>query len=386
MAFISYSAGLTFENQTVVSNIFCEEHLPNMNGDVARVYLYGLYFCNKSDRPDNCIENFACHLSLDVQDVKSAFMDLVERGLVMVEGDFVGVKYLPVRSGSAKIKKYAVGKYDDFNAQMQAVIEGRMITPTEFQEYYALMEYMNIESAAMVMIAKYCVDLKGATIGYQYIINVAKKWAYAGVKTAGAVEDKLISHAFDTSAVASVLKKLKIKRNADSDDYNNLEKWRALGFALPEIESIAAYCEKVGKKTFEDIDAEVMRFAGAGATNVNAINAYIDGQLSKDKTIRDLLRRLGLSRTVVQIDRDFYNTWTVTWAFAPDVIDYAATLAVGQASPMAYINKILSTYFDKKITTVDKAVHTPISFPSVNITRHSYGSDKLNKLFGDGEK
>ena len=57
---------------------------------------------------------------------------------------------------------------------MQLVISERMISVSEFNEYFNLLESTAIKPEALIMIAKYCVDLKGANIGVKYIITVAK--------------------------------------------------------------------------------------------------------------------------------------------------------------------------------------------------------------------
>jgi DNA replication protein DnaD len=378
MAFTSFSAQHIIENDTVISNIFCDEYLPTMHGEVARVYLYGLYKCANADRDDNTLDRFAQILNLKPDEIMDCFQKLCELGLVTIlpSGE---IKYLPVSSGSKQLKKFNADKYAEFNMQIQSIIR-RQILPNELNEYYTFMETQKFDPVALVMIAKYCADLRGADVGYAYILTVAKNWLRGGIKTAAAVEDKLVSHSFDSSAVSAILKKLKSKRMAESEDFALLEKWRRSGFALPIIETIAAYCARVGRKSMEDIDAEITRFHETGLTEVNEIENYINEMLSKDKQIKTLLTRLGLDREVVPIDRDFYNTWTQTWKFTPEIIDHAAAQSVGKQSPLNYMNKILSTYFDKNIKTLDAARQTNISYPTQSITRHSYAGDEIEKI------
>jgi len=383
MAFTSYSAKRIIENETAVGNTFCEEYLPSMHGEVTRVYLYGLYLCNSANREDNTLERFSQILNLDPTDVLGCFQKLSELGLVTIlpNGE---IKYEPVIAGAKQLKKYNVDKYQEFNTQIQSIIN-RQILPNELNEYYSFLESQKFDPVALVMIAKYCVDLRGSDVGYNYILTVAKNWLRLGIKTATDVEDKLVSQMFDTGAISAIFKKLKTKRLPESEDYTMLEKWRKLGFALPIIESIAAYCAKVGRKSMEYIDAEIVRFSDLGITDTREIEAYVDEMLSKDKQIKTLLNRLGLDREVAPIDRDFYNTWTNTWKFSPEIIDYAATQAVGKSSPLNYMNKILSTYFDKKITTLDGAKQTNFTMPTPTITRHSYSDDEFNNMIKQRE-
>ena len=45
----------------------------------------------------------------------------------------------------------------------------------------------------------------------------------------------------------------------------------------------------------------------------------------------------------------FYNLIT------PEIIEYAATLSKDKVQPMQYMNKILSNWFEQKITTLEQA-------------------------------
>ena len=379
----------------------------------------------------------------------------------------IQVKYLPVKAGANKIKKYAKDKYADFNTQMQALIEGRMITPYEFTEYYALIESMHIEPTALIMIAKYCVDLKGADVGYNYILAVAKNWAYSGVKTVEGVEEKLDVQRNDGQTLAKILKLLGLKRIAEPTDFELLAKWRKMGysqtvlehiaksakgsvtkldnliakyfelklFELDEIENyqkaskdlttlaydlnkkigvyyenvdsvvaeylvpwqqkgfdhdtllqVATFCFKTGRRTLQDMDMVIARFYNLGITTTQAIDGYINEKVSQDKVIKELLSRLGATREVAQIDRDFYTTWVDVWNFQTDIIDYAASLSVGKTSPMAYLNKILANFHANKVTTLKQAKETDFTPASTNVVKYSYSDKELRSVFDRDEE
>jgi DNA replication protein DnaD len=241
MAFVSFSSQLVLDNTTAVNNCFFEEHLPNCNGDCARVYLYGLYICSSAARYDNTLEHFANTLGLAKEDIISAFEYWHDQGLVQILSvKPIEIKYLPIKQNSARIKKYSKDKYADFNTEIQSVIEGRMITPTEYAEYYAFLESFHVEPAAFIMTTRHCVDLKGANIGYNYILTVAKNWAYAGIKTVEAIEEKLETEKAHSKKVINILKALKLKRNAEPTDFELYNKWtKKLGYSSTVIEQVA---------------------------------------------------------------------------------------------------------------------------------------------------
>ncbi|MCL2587724.1 MAG: DnaD domain protein [Firmicutes bacterium] len=191
MAFVAFSPQLALENSTTIPNIFMEEFLPILHGDVVKVYLFGLHICGSATRMDNTSKHFASILGLSEEDVKSAFISLEDHGLVQVLNlDPVEVRYLPIHSAVKKIKLIKKGSYDKFNANIQAVLEGKQITPTEFGAYYTLIESLRIEPDALVLVARYCRDIK-PTAGYKYIERVVKEFAYEGARTAKAVKTRI---------------------------------------------------------------------------------------------------------------------------------------------------------------------------------------------------
>jgi DnaD/phage-associated family protein len=463
MPFVSFSSQHVLANTTAVSNLFIEEHLPICNGDVVRVYLYGLHVCNAATRYDNTMEHFANNLNLPVEDVLQAFQYLAEQGLVQIlSTDPIEVKYLPVVRGSARMKKYAVGKYDDFNAQMQALF-AREVSQNELLEYYYFLESFHVEPAALIMIAKYCTDIK-KDVGYNYILTVAKNWAYSGVKTVEAVKEKLELERGDTATVTKILKALGSKRACEPTDfelytkwtkklgfsedvilavskraktmqkldtlllkyfelklfelgeiqnyentktelvnlafainkkigvyYENVEniietyiqKWRLFGFDDETLLSVADFCFRSGIRKLEGMDNVINKFYKLGITTPSAIDEYISDKVSADKTVKSLLEKMNISRNPNQLDRDFYATWTGDWNFPADIIEYVATLSADKTSPMQYMNKILSSFREQKITTLEAAKKTNFekSVPEKSFIRHSYTPEELNRLF-----
>jgi len=455
------------ENSTSVSNTFINEHLPTMQPDVLRVYIYGLYLCGAANRYDNTLEHFASTLSVTVDDVISAFTFLADLGLVQVlKLEPIEVKYLPPRTNASKIKKIKPGKYDQFNADIQAVIPGRMITPSEFNDYYTLLESRHMDPNALVMIAKYCVDIKGEDISGAYIMTVASNWAHKGIKTYEAVKEELAGQASETASVVAVLKALGIKRAPEPTDFEMYQKWRTgqgfsndivmfvakkskgsinkldtsldryfglklfekdqienyegeksrlvtlardinrrLGEYMPNVEpmieeylvpwglkgfdddtlvAVAAHCFRSGTRTLFGMDRVISKFYKMGLTNISSLESYIQQRTNKDKVIKVLLEKLGITRDVTQFDRDFYSTWKSDWAMSDEMIEYAASLSKGSGNAMMYMNRVLANWYDQKIVTVDTAKKS--GKPSVSdkkVTRQSFTDREATKIFAE---
>jgi len=74
----------------------------------------------------------------------------------------------------------------------------------------------------------------------------------------------------------------------------------------------------------------------------------------------------------------FYATWTDLWGFKSDVINYAATLAVDKQSPLAYMNRVLSSWFEKGVKTLQEAKTANYTAPNIAVTKHSYSDADLS--------
>ena len=218
MGLVSFSRGYMSTGYTNISNIFMEEHLPYANGDCVRVYLYGLYLCQNATCADNTIEMMSTKLGISVANIKDAFEYWEKQNLVQILDTVpFEVKYLPIKRNSAKVHELPKGHYDEFNTKAQAILDGRMITTTEFHEYYAFMESMHFEPEALLLVIKNCVLVKGFTVGYAYILTVAKNLAYEGLTTHAAVSAKFAVDQQDHSALTNLIKQIRKNKPNNKD-------------------------------------------------------------------------------------------------------------------------------------------------------------------------
>jgi DnaD/phage-associated family protein len=469
MSFCKFSTEYNASKNISLDVVFVRDYMPFAPDGCTKVYLHGLMKCVNDDGA-NTIDGFAEDLKMPVEDIKSSFLFWQEQGLVNVLNlDPIEVRYLPVRPKDFSAKMFSTEKYSSFNASLQEIVDGRMITPHEYKEFYLTMQSLHIEEDAMLMIAKYCTNLKGNTVGYSYILTVAKNWAYDNVRTVKDVENKLMEMETLTSSVKDVLVALRSKKQPSFEDkemfvtwtkvygfdentilhiakkikrggitklnellecystnklfsiseideyesskdslfalakdvcnalgiyYENLNpvistyilKWQQMGYSADVILLIAKTCFKKFIRTFEGMDEVVGKYYAKGLVSVDAINEYITSTLSVDKKIKEMLEKLGLSRQVTSYDRDFYHTWTYSWNFADDMIDYALSLATGKSQPMQYVNKILSNWKEQGIVNLEMAKNAkqPVAQPQAKkpeFITHSFSSEELNALF-----
>lgn len=294
MALCSYSSRLAMDGYTVLDNTFLNEFLPQATGEDVKVYLYGLNLCANPNSDDNNLETMSKILCVSEDEILKSFAYWQEMGLVqVVSTNPLEIRFLPVkaRSGSSKIRNKE--KYTDFNDQMQAVLSGRMITPTEYNEYYHLIESEHFEPEALVMIAKYCTTRKSNSIGYPYILAVARDYANEGLKTIEAVEQKFIEYEQNSDEIKRVLSALGLKREADIDERNLYLKWNnSFGFTNGTIVEVAKSLKKKGG--FAKLDSLLSKYYEQKLFTISEISEFSERQEELYEIAKSVSKNLGL--------------------------------------------------------------------------------------------
>ena len=282
------------DGYTVIDNAFLNEFLPSATGEAVKVYLYGLNLCCNPNIEDNCLDTICKVLSLTEDQVIKAFEYWQEMGLVQLAStNPLEIKFLPIKkhSGGAKIRNK--DKYTDFNKQIQQIISGRMINPNEFNEYYSLIETYHIEPEALLLIAKYCTSIKTTSIGYPYILAVARDFANEGLKTTTALEQKFLEHEKSTKEIKQVLDALGLKREADIDERNLYLKWTSqFEFSHGVVIAIAKSLKKKGG--FAKLDALISKYYEQKLFTLEEITSFSDKRESMFETAKTISRNLGL--------------------------------------------------------------------------------------------
>lgn len=269
----TYSKEFTKEGVTGIENAFISQYLPLAGGDAVKVYLYGLYTCgNVAANQD--LTTFCKAINCSEETVKSAFSFWEEFGLVTVmsEEPYV-VRYHSVsEAGYNKPRKFKAEKFGDFSKGAQSLISGRMISTNEYAEYFTIIETYSVSADAMLMIIKYCVDLKGNDIGYKYIVKVAKDFALRGITTVEKVEKELSSYVLRTGELEKILKAISVKKRPDIEDLNYYKKWtQELSF---EPENVLFVAKLLKKSTMAKLDAFLLELFGAKSFSPAEIENY----------------------------------------------------------------------------------------------------------------
>ena len=320
----SFSKEFSSASFTDIENLFITEYLPIASGDAVKVYLYGLFLCQHPEY-DQPISSIASVLKLDEKVVKDYFAFWEEFGLLsVVASEPFTVQYQPVRASfSSKPRKYKAEKYSDFSKGLQALLPNRMISTSEFSEYFMIMETYSIKPDAMLMIVKYCVDRKGKEISYKYISKVAKDFGSREINTVEKVEVELSSYTAKTAVVEQILRALSLRRQPDIEDSNFLKKWtQELSF---DAENIIFAASKLKKSSMEKLDEFLLELYALKSFSKKEIAEYMD----KKKDIYELAIKINKALSIyVEVLDTVVDTYTKKWlsfGFDGETLLYIAT-------------------------------------------------------------
>lgn len=350
----SYSSSLAMNNATLVDNTFINEFLPGAPENAVKVYIYGLSLCSRPNADDNDLESICRVLSLSEDEVHSAFSYWQQLGLVqIVNKQPFEVKFLSARESGGSAKMRSKTKYADFNTQIQSIITGRMIKPIEYNEYYNLIENKHFEPEALVMIIKYCTNLKGDNISYPYILSVANSFGEQGIKTSTALEQKLMEQERSSAQIKDVLKALGLNREADLEERNLFLKWtNSYGFTDGVIKEVAKSLNKKGG--MNKLDETLSRLYEQKLFTLTDFENY-----SKEKellfgTAKKITSTLGIYYQNLDSVVDVYVKDWINKGYNPETLVQIASYCFKQdVKTLSLMNEVVLKFYKLGIVSTD---------------------------------
>lgn len=328
MPFCQFSSESVISNTTNVDNIFIENFLPTANPDMVKVYLYGLYKCNNPNLYDNTLASFSSVLGISQDDIYNIFLEWQDQGLVKILAtEPFEVVYLPLNNVISNTKKYKKEKYSDFNMQLEAIMQGRNITLNEYYQYYEFMEVYHMEPSALILIIEYCVRAKGVKVGYNYILTIAKNWAYDGVTSYEKVDQKLCEIEQSSSEIGELFALVGIKRVASLDEKELLAKWKNdYGF---DYSTVAGICKLYKKKklkinNFDKLDTILSKYYEMKLSSLKEIENYEAEKEGLYKISRQICKDLGLYYDNIEPVSSTYTQKWVLMGYSDEVLNSIA--------------------------------------------------------------
>ncbi|MBR1926089.1 MAG: DnaD domain protein [Clostridia bacterium] len=358
MAFCKFSSEIGSTSVTIVENAFIEQYLPYSSGEQVRIYLWGLYLCGGGNSLKSSLEtldSFAQNLGISSEDVLKAFKFWQEQGLVqIVETTPIQIEYLPVKNAISK-KKFKVNKYEQFNLQAQTLIAERMITPNEFSEYYTLLESFHMSPEALLMIIKYCVDVKGKNVGYSYILTVAKNWANEGLLTFAQVEQKLQELINTEATMKEIFKALGSVRKSTLDEKQKYIKWtKDFDFSDEVIIFVASMVKKGG---FDKLDSRLSKYYELHLMSVREIKEYETNKNDLYGLAKEINKTIGVYyENLENVVESYINPWLMRGYDENSLKLIASYCFKNGVRNLQGMDSVVQKYYKRGLTTTESII------------------------------
>lgn len=273
MAFCDKEKQLVSDSYTVIDNKFFLNYLPDAPEKCVAVYLLGLAL-SESRGDDNSIEAIAQKLAITPDDVIAAYQYWDELGLVTISYSApLHVTYNAIKDSTNALRKISPSKYKKFSQQLQELFAGgRQINTSEYDAYYQFLEDTAFEQEALLAVIKYCIELKGKSINYHYILTVARNEMHKGATTLAVVAEHLNCQQKYDEDLKLVFKELGSNRKFEHLDREMYDKWvREFGFTQDVIVNVAKNCKNGG---MSKLDSLLCEYYKRGAISLPEIEAY----------------------------------------------------------------------------------------------------------------
>lgn len=172
--------------------------------------------------------------------------------------------------------------------------------------------------------------------------------------------------------------------NLETVAENYIIPWLNLGYDAETLEEIAKCCFKTSVRTLEGMDKFIQKLFKLGVITLDSLHSYINGVIESDREIKSVLEKLGIDRNVNYLDRDNYKTWKSNWKISDELIDFGCSISKDKTQPMQYLNRVLSSWHDNNISTLEQA--KSFALPTQNYQKtnklkgRSYSREELNAL------
>ncbi len=226
MTLCNFSVDYNTDGYTMVDNAFINHYLAYTKERELKVYLLGINLCQNPSSAENTLDNMCIALDMTADEVIKAFEYWEERGLINIASRSpLTVRFNSPRAAFAPNRKFNKSKYSDFLENLQLLFPNRTLSSNELYQYLTLVEDNNIETDAVLLIAKYCINLKGLNIKYPYIISVAKNWIEEGCHTVADVEERLKESEAAHDNIRAIFSALRKTSSPDIEDRQLYLKW-----------------------------------------------------------------------------------------------------------------------------------------------------------------
>lgn len=170
-----------------------------------------------------------------------------------------------------------------------------------------------------------------------------------------------------------------------AEDQKIYETLLAKGFEAETLRLAATRCRRKHKHNFTELEWMLVHWGEDGVFTAEQARRYLADMDALTAELRRLMSKAGLSRYPTKDDKDRYTAWKAK--YSAQLIEHAAELSAGTATPMRYIDKLLSEWVKEGITAPEQLISRKEkkadSAPKADYQQHSYTKDEYEGFFND---
>ena len=328
---------------------------PGAPDQYVAVYLLGLMYCSANEDIDFGL--FCARLDMGEEDVIEAFEYWQKKGFARI----VNAEKIRFEFGV-----FTADETEDlytereFNQKLQAVFGSRELSPYDYLKIYDYTDTFLLPKNVVLVLAEYCVLMKGRRVSISYMDKVAKSWAEEEhIDTEEKAKEKISSYKTLSSGVPRVLTQLGISGRAPTKDECALfEKWTdSWGFTLEAILTACAHTTAAREPSMKYLDRILERLKTQGHTTSRKI---VESKQSGDillNNLQELMRTVGETSLKPSYEYEsLYAKWTDVYSFQQNMLLLAAKVS-GSRGKAAFLrlDDILTEWYNNRISTVSAA-------------------------------
>lgn len=303
-------------------------------------------------------ETLCARLNMSQHDIMDAFMYWQEKGFARIVNtdNCIGFEL-----GDFSKPEEDLYTEREFNQKLQAIFGSRQLSPHEYLKVYDYTDMFGLPKPVVLLLAEYCVLLRGRRVSIAYMDKVAKSWAEEeAIDTEEKAAEKIASYKTAASGIVRVLKQLGITRREPTQDEADLyEKWTGgWGFTLDAILTACAHTTAAREPSMKYLDRILERLQAKGSTTSRKITEDKTLNERSVKNIQELMHIIGEANLKPSMEyENLYHKWTNIYGFDMDMLVYAAKLSGSHGKkPLPYIDAVLTDWYNKRILTAEDAV------------------------------
>ena len=288
-------------SSTEIPDVFFTEHVPSMNGNFLKVYLYVL-FLSKHNK-DVKKNDLSKRLGLPYPDIQDALNYLEEQQLLIKLPDGYSIAniqeleltklYSPkVTSSPEDIEK---SRQNQYRAQaienINTLFFQGVMSPTWYNDIDLWFNKYGFDEQVMLALFNHCAENRA--LHRAYIQTVADAWASHNIKNFNDLEAYELKQDKLNSIKKEISQKLRLSRNLTSFDEDYIIKWiNDYKYDMSIIELALKKTSSMSSISFEYFDKVLTDWHEKGLNSVEDILQYQQSKKEQTKKIKQIEKKI----------------------------------------------------------------------------------------------